>query len=271
MDHGSSPLDVAPLLARVQALESQRAEDQLVIAEQRATIAAQQEALQTAKEQITLLKKALFSPKRERYVSSPGQGMLFETVAVETPLPATRPEPQEVPPVRSARRSRKKFAIPAFLPVVRHEHKLNDEECQCGRCGQARVIINSHTTRQIEIEPAKAHVEEHVRYTYACPKCREGGEMQTTTKPPKPLEKSPFGASVLALMIAWKFERHLPTYRQQEMFLAPLRMWLSRPLFARSLARLGERVATAGRLPLPRNSVEPRGASRRDPHSILGG
>jgi transposase len=229
MDHGSSPIDVAQLLARIQALESHRAEDQRLLAEQRATIAAQQEALQTAHEQITLLKKALFSPKRERYVSSPGQGMLFETVAVEASLP---PTPPEVPPAKNARRSRKKFTIPAFLPVVRHEHKLNDEECKCGRCGQARVIINMHTTQQIEIEPAKAHVEEHVRYTYACPKCRDGGEMQTTTRPPKPLEKSPFGASVLALMIAWKFERHLPTYRQQEMFLAPLGLWLSRPLIA---------------------------------------
>jgi transposase len=232
MDHGSSPIDVAQLLARVQALESHRAEDQRLIAEQRATIAAQQEALQVAHEQITLLKKALFSPKRERYVSSPGQGMLFETVAVEASLAATPPATPEVPPPRHARKSRKKFVIPAFLPMARYEHKLNDEECKCGRCGQARVIIRSQTTRQIEIEPAKAHVEEHVRYTYACPKCREGGEMQTTPKPPKPLEKSPFGASVLALMIAWKFERHLPTYRQQEMFLAPLGIWLSRPLIA---------------------------------------
>ena len=232
MDHGSSPIDVAQLLARVQALESHRAEDQRLIAEQQATIAAQQEALQTAHEQIALLKKALFAPKRERHVSSPGQGMLFETVVVETSLPATPPAMPETPPPRRPDKQRRKFVIPAFLPVIRREHKLSGEECHCGRCGQARVIIHSHTTRQIEIEPAKAHVEEHVRYTYACPKCREGGEMQTTTKPPKPLEKSPFGASVLALMIAWKFERHLPTYRQQEMFLAPLGIWLSRPLIA---------------------------------------
>jgi transposase len=220
------------LLARVQALESHRAEDQRLIAEQRATIAAQQEALPAAQEQITLLKKALCSPKRERFVSSPGQGMLFETVALETSLPATPPATPEGPAPRSPRKPRRQFVIPAFLPVIRHEHKLDDKECPCGRCGQPRVIIHAHTTRQIEIEPAQAHVEEHVRYTYACPKCREGGEMQTTTKPPKPLEKSPFGASVLALMIAWKFERHLPTYRQQEMFLAPLGIWLSRPLLA---------------------------------------
>jgi hypothetical protein len=68
-------------------------------------------------------------------------------------------------------------------------------------------------TRQIELERAKAYIEEHVRYTYACPHCRDGGQMLTTSKPPVPLEKSPFGASVLAWIIAAKHERHLPTYR----------------------------------------------------------
>jgi transposase len=130
--------------------------------------------------------------------------------------------------------------FPAFLPVVRHEHKLIGEECSCGRCGQPRTIINTLITKQIEIDPAKAHIEEHVRYTYACQKCRAGSEMHTTAKPPTPLEKSPFGASVLALIIALKFERHLPTYRHQEMLLTPLGIWLSRPL----LANLLQGVAT---------------------------
>ena len=253
MDHGSPPLDVAQLLAHVAALESQHAEDQRRMKEQQATInerdatinerdatigelrttnAIQQDALATAREQITLLKKALFSPKRERYVSSPGQGVLFDALLLEQTVPVTPPSPPEAAPPKKPRPPQRKFVFPDFLPVVRHDHKLNDEECQCGQCGQPRTIIHTHTTRQIEIEPAKAHIEEHVRYTYACPKCRTGAEMQTTVKPPTPLEKSPFGASVLAHVISFKFERHLPTYRQQEMFLAPLGIWLSRPLLA---------------------------------------
>ena len=54
--------------------------------------------------------------------------------------------------------------------------------------------------------------------------------MVTTPKPPAPIDKSPFGPSVLAWIVSAKFERHLPTYRHQEMLVAPLGIWLSRPL-----------------------------------------
>jgi len=121
MDHGSSPVDIAQLVARVQALESHRAEDQRLIAEQRATIAAQQEALQTAHEQITLLKRALFAPKRERFVSSPDQKLLFETNLLEGAAPASPPLACEALPPRKPRTPRRKFVFPAFLPVVRHD------------------------------------------------------------------------------------------------------------------------------------------------------
>jgi hypothetical protein len=51
-----------------------------------------------------------------------------------------------------------------------------------------------------------------------------------------PIEKSPFGASVLAWITSAKFERHLPTYRHQEMLVGPLGLWLSRPLLWKLLA-----------------------------------
>jgi transposase len=239
MDQGSPALDLAQVLERLARLETHVAaqqatiaEQQEIIAQQRATIAAQHEALTVAGEQITLLKKALFGPKRERHLPAPDQQLLFETAPLE-PEPAT---PETVPrPPKGPRQRRRKFVFPEFLPVVRHEHQLDDVECACGCCGEARTIINTLVTRQIEIERAKAYIEEHVRYTYACAKCRDGSQMHTTTKPPTPLEKSPFGASVLAWLISAKFERHLPTYRHQEMLLEPLGLWLSRPLLAKLL------------------------------------
>lgn len=249
MDQGSSALDLASVLERLRRLESQVAtqqatladqqrtiaDQQRIITEQRATIGVQQDALQTAQEQLTLLRKALFAPKRERFVASPDQKVLFETALLEGSVSEPPPSRSDTIPPKQRRQRRRKFVFPDFLPVVHHEHKLNDEECRCGGCGQARIIINTLLTKQIEIERAKAHIEEHVRYTYACPKCRDGGQMHTTAKPSTPLEKSPFGASVLAWIISAKFERHLPTYRHQEMLLEPLGMWLSRPLLANLL------------------------------------
>lgn len=243
MNPGSTPDVVQQLSERVNRLEAlvfeQQAmlvEQRRIMAEQRATIAAQHEALQTAREQISLLKKALFAPKRERYLPSPAQKLLFESTLVESPV-AEAPALSSVPSVpKPPRKRRQKFVFPSFLPVIRHEHPLPPEELACHGCGCQRQLIKTLVTQQIELEPAKAHIEEHVRYRYACSKCRAGSALITTSKPPKPLEKSPFGASVLAWIIAAKFARHLPTYRQQEMLLEPLRMWLSRPLLAELLA-----------------------------------
>jgi len=66
LEHGRSAADFDDLLQQVRQLAA-------LVAEQQATIAAQHEALARAQEQLILLKKALFFPRRERYVPSPDQ------------------------------------------------------------------------------------------------------------------------------------------------------------------------------------------------------
>lgn len=107
MDQGRSTADEA-LLARLdalerrtQALESLVAEKDAIIAAQRAQIETLQAALDRAQEQLALLKKAFFGPRRERYVPSPDQKLLFEaepltaapSESTTTPeLPQNRPD-----------------------------------------------------------------------------------------------------------------------------------------------------------------------------------
>jgi hypothetical protein len=62
--------DANPLERRVRELET-------LVSQLQATIDHYHEQLERATEQITLLKKALFSPRRERYVDSPDQKRLF--------------------------------------------------------------------------------------------------------------------------------------------------------------------------------------------------
>ena len=222
------------LLRRVDALERRTGElesllvqKDAVIAAQQEQIAAQQEALEGAHEQVALMKKALFAPRRERYVPSADQQLLFE--ALPTDAPPAQPSTPAASLSRAARKCRRKFVIPDFLPVRRQEHALAKEELACGCCGTQRTVIHTHVSKQLELEQAQAYVMEHVRYTYACSHCRAGSQVVTTSKPPAPIDKSPFGASVLAWLVSAKFERHLPTYRHQEMLVSPLGLWLSRP------------------------------------------
>jgi transposase len=234
MEHGRSAADFDDLLRQVRELTALVAEQQATISQQHATIAAQHEALARASEQLTLLKKALFSPRRERYLPSPDQKLLFGAQLPDAPPAELSPAPSAVRP-KSKRQPRRRFLIPEFLPQQRIEHALPENERPCGCCGKHRVIIHEHVTRQIELTRATARVEVHVRYTYACRHCRRGDQVVTTSKPAAPIEKSPFGASVLAWIVSAKFERHLPTYRHQEMLLEPLGMWLSRPLLCQLL------------------------------------
>ncbi len=233
---------------------------QELVAHQQATIEHYHEQLERATEQITLLKKALFSPRRERYVSDPNQQQLFSPKPLEGAASEAEAEQEteesadeEPPPAhnRSLKRRRKRIVFPQFLPRKRIEYPLPEEERPCGNCSQERIVIRERVTEQLEIEPQKAYVVQHVRYTYACPMCREGDQLVTTQKPPQAVEKSPFGASVLAWLVVAKFERHLPVYRHQEMLLGPLKLWLSRTLLCGLLR------STAGALrPLERRIIE---------------
>ena len=249
MEHGRSPSDFDALLRRLDDLVRCNRELTAVVREQQATIAAQQDALQHAAEQLALLKKALFSPRRERYVPSPAQALLFQAEWLDPPPAAPQEETPSAVVPRKPKRARNKFVFPQFLPVQRIEHPLPEAERGCGCCGRERVVIGTLVTKQIELDRPKAYIVEQVRFTYACAKCRDGSQIVTTTKPPAPIEKSPFGASVLAWITAAKFERHLTLYRVQEMLLEPLGLWLSRPLLcnllqgtARALKPLANRL-----------------------------
>jgi transposase len=224
--------DANPLKQRVHELET-------LVSQLQATIEHYHEQLERATEQITLLKKALFSPHRERYVDSPDQKRLFTPQPLDGAAGEEKAEDaseesadEEPPPARdrSPQRSKKRIVFPQFLPRQRVEYPLGPGEFPCGNCGVDRVVIQTRVTEQLEIEPPKAYVVQHVRYTYACPSCREGDQVVTTQKPPPAVEKSPFGASLLAWLVVAKFARHLPVYRHQEMLLGPLKLWLSRPL-----------------------------------------
>ena len=228
MDHGRS--DLPESLADCQRMIR---ELQQLVSQQQETIETYHEQLQRAVEQIKLLKKALFSPRRERFAPDPNQQHLFAPQPLEGAADEPSPEEtseessdEEPSPARdrSVQRRKKRIVFPQFLPRQRREYPLPPQELPCGHCGQERVVIQARMTEQLEIEPPQAYVVEHVRYTYACSTCRAGDQVVTTQKPPQALEKSPFGASVLAWLVVAKFARHLPVYRHQEMLVGPLKL-----------------------------------------------
>jgi transposase len=263
MDHGRPELPpnvarchelIAELQQQNSELRQQLTHVERVRDEQQITLTDLQAKLEQAAEQITLLKRAFFRHGRERYVPSPDQKLLFPTetwdLDSEPPVEPTEASTAEddansnlvSPPARKRKCApkRKRFEFPQFLRTERIEHPLPAEElaCPCG-CG-ARVVIAEHVTKQLELEPIRAHVAAHVRFTYACPKCRAGQHVVTTVKPATADEKGLFGPTTLAWLGDAKFARHLPTYRLQEMLQTATTMWFARSVLCGALLRAAE-------------------------------
>ena len=114
MEHGRSAADFDDLSRQVRQLTALVAEQQATMAQQQATIAAQHEALSHAQEQLTLLKKALFSPRRERYVPSPDQKLLFVAATVDAPPDKTVPASSAVRPKSKPKHSPPVSSSPSF-------------------------------------------------------------------------------------------------------------------------------------------------------------
>jgi transposase len=97
-------------------------------------------------------------------------------------------------------------------------HDLPESEKPCPCCGKMRHVIGREISEQIDFVPAKVHIIEHVRLTYACPDCQartaEGGpQIVTAEKPLAPIEKGLAAPGLLAYIIVSKYGDHLPLHR----------------------------------------------------------
>ena len=166
------------------------------------------------------LLKARFGPHADRL--NPNQLLLFAKELIEQASePAATEEAKSEP--RSKRNGHGRRKLPADLPRKQIVHDLSEEEKRCPCCGALRERIGQETSEQLEYEPAKLYVIEHVRPTYACKQCEaqaveSGPQIITASKPLSPIEKGLAGPGLLAQVITSKFGDHLPLYRQEDIF-----------------------------------------------------
>ena len=140
MEHGRSAADFDDLLQQVRQLTA-------LVAEQQATIAAQHEALARAQEQLILLKKALFSPRRERYVPSPDQKLLF---VAETPHPLPPVPVSSAVRPRSKPKHRRRFLIPSFC-------RKSASNMRCRSRNVRAVAVGSSESLSASMSPGRSN------------------------------------------------------------------------------------------------------------------
>jgi transposase len=141
---------------------------------------------------------------------------LLKQLQPETTPPA--PEAPTAPPAPSTSGGHGRRRIPEDLPRRRIVHDLAEEEKPCPCCGKMREMIGDEKSEQLDYEPAKLSVIEHVRLKYACRACEqaaaEGGpQIATAEKPLAPIEKGLAAPGLLSYVIVSKYSDHLPLYR----------------------------------------------------------
>ena len=156
------------------------------------------------------------------------------------PVEASTPsvtEPQTPTSRGHGRRSRQRLL--EELPRERREHTLTEAERLCPCCGRPRHKIGEQVTHQLEYVPARMLCVEHAQFTYSCPHCPE--HIETTPKPPQPIDRGLAGPGLLAIITAHKFDDYIPLYRQELMH-ARYGPFLARSTLCDWLMQVGELV-----------------------------
>jgi transposase len=171
-------------------------------------------------EQLAWLKRQLFGHKSERF--DPAQRLLFAELVSDLQAKMTPASPQSTPsqdpphkkPRNQTHTGRK--ALPANLPRERIEYHPEPEALTCGSCGTAKTVMGQEVTEQLEYRPASFVVLQHVRFKYACPRCKE--DLSIPELKPFAVDKGKAGTGLLAHVITSKYCDHLPLNRQQAIF-----------------------------------------------------
>jgi transposase len=158
-------------------------------------------------EKLHYLNHQRFGRKSEQLDGQPG---LFGTEPVDpTEIPAE--DTLDTQPQAPERKKGGRRRPPADLPRVRIEHDLPDEQKRC-TCGCERDRIGEEISEQYDVEPPRFRILQHVRYTYACPRCDQG--IECAPKAPDPLPRSQVSPGMLAWIGSCKYVDGLPLHRQ---------------------------------------------------------
>jgi len=198
------------------------------------------------------LLRRLYGPKGEKF--RPDQPGLFELLNEIAAAEAAPPQPAPTEPVAARPKKRTPHGrrrLPEDLRRERVEHDVPEADKTCCCCQTPRVKIGEETSEQLDYQPAKLFVWEHVRLKYACPNCAKAAAAPLPTapaaanapalaeptsspapasptpaaigstvvvvapKPAQPIDKGLPGPGLLAFVITSKYCDHLPLHRQE--------------------------------------------------------
>ncbi|HSN23473.1 MAG TPA: IS66 family transposase zinc-finger binding domain-containing protein, partial [Methylomicrobium sp.] len=203
------------VIAMLQALVEQAAQDAQTIAKKDASLQAKDFKIAALTHELAYYKRIRFSTKSEAL--APLQRDVFEETwntdmsAIEAEVKQFQDD-QPCDTVARPKRARAgRQPLPPYLPRIEHRHE--PESCTCGRCGKDLVKIGEDVTEQLDVEPAKFFVHRHIRPQYACRHCET---ITAAPIPPAVIDGGMAAIGLLTWVMISKFLDHLPLYRLEQ-------------------------------------------------------
>jgi transposase len=241
---GTSETSPTPPGEETAALKALLAERELTLAERESTITSQRALIAVLEEKLRLATHRQFAPKSEKLASLALRDLFFNEAEALGKQPESETQASEIVVPEHTRPRGKRKPIDPQLPRRRIEHDIpaNKKTCACG-CQLTR--IGEVVSEQLDIEPAKACVLQHVRFKYACRNCEgtshDGPAVVTAGLPAQPLPKSNASPGLAAFITVSKYADGLPLYRLEGV-LARYKISVSRAAMAAWMIKLGELV-----------------------------
>lgn len=132
---------------------------------------------------------------------------------------------------------------------------IEPSECVCPDCGGSLGDLGTDEAEILEAKTVTFTVRRQVRPKKRCVKC---STIVQAPVPSRPIQKSFAGASLLALVLTWKYGFHVPLYRQCQIF-SHAGLTLSRTTLTQWVAAsselLGPLVAALGKYVLSASNI----------------
>ena len=206
-------LDINALPTDVMHLQRLLVEHHVLIGTQSVDLRAKQRQIEHLKFQLAKLRRFRFGQSSERLEGIEQLVLSLEalqTNAVQAFAPAAPAIELVVPEKRQPTRRKH---LPEHFERV--DNLIEPDECACPDCGGPLGLLGSDTAEVLEAKTVTFTVTRHIRPKKRCSTC---SVIVQAPAPSRPIEKSFAGASLLALILSWKYAFHLPLYRQCQIF-----------------------------------------------------
>jgi len=206
-------LDINSLPTDVTQLQRLLLEHHALVATQTVDLRTKQRQIEHLKFQLAKLRRFRFGQSSERLEGIEQMVLSLEALeasVAQVCVPASAAIEADVP--EKGQPTRRKHLPENF---ERFDNRIEPSECACPDYGGPLGVLGSDTAEVLEVKTVTFTVTRHIRPKKRCSTC---SVIVQAPAPSRPIEKSFAGASLLALILSWKYAFHLPLYRQCQIF-----------------------------------------------------